>query len=455
MAGKRWWGKPCATLGCCTDPTAVSTLSIENAISNSNSELLLPAHRPFQSIARRHAAVSETPNVKSLPSTFPIRVSTLALLAALGIQAGCSSLDSGLSGDSVDYKSTATKTKSLAVPPDLSQLARDSRYQPQGGVISASSAGTAPVVGVTGSPGSPVSAGVTGSAGAATVLPTVAVAANGGMRVERQGQQRWLVVPMTPEQLWPQVRAFWEQRGFNLVVDDAKAGLLETNWSENRAKLPSDVIRSTIGKVFGNLWDTGERDQFRTRVERTATGSEVYIAHRGLEETYTSERKESTTWRARPSDPQLEAEMLTRLMVSLGVKDEPARTLVATAPEVPGRARAVAGGTAIEVDDPFDRAWRRVGLALDRGGFTVEDRDRTLGVYYVRYVDPKNAGKEEPGFWARLMGDTTNPQAAIRYRIAVKGTGDKSLVAVLTSAGAADVGENGQRIASLLAVELR
>ena len=392
--------------------------------------------------------------MKSLPAAFPIRVSTLALLAALGIQAGCSSLDSGLSGDSIDYKSAATKTKSLEVPPDLSQLARDSRYQPQGGVISASSAGTAPAVGVAGVAGV---VGVAGVAGAATVTPAVAVAvaANSGMRVERQGQQRWLVVPMTPEQLWPQVRAFWEQRGFNLVVDDAKAGLLETNWAENRAKLPSDLIRSTIGKVFGNLWDTGARDQFRTRVERTATGSEVYIAHRGLEETYTTERKESTTWRARPSDPQLEAEMLTRLMVSLGVKDEPARTLVATAPEVPGRARAVAGGTAIEVDDPFDRAWRRVGLALDRGGFTVEDRDRTLGVYYVRYVDPKNAGKEEPGFWARLMGDNTNPQAAIRYRIAVKGTGDKSVVAVLTSAGAADVGENGQRIASLLAVELR
>ena len=390
--------------------------------------------------------------MKSLPAAFPIRISTLALLAALGIQTGCSSLDAGLSGDSIDYKSTGTKTKTLEVPPDLSQLARDSRYQPQGGVISASSAGAAPAAGVAGTAGA---AGVVGVGGGATATPTVAVTANGGMRVERQGQQRWLVVPMAPEQLLPQVRAFWEQRGFNLVVDDAKAGLLETNWAENRVKLPTDLIRSTIGKVFGNLWDTGERDRFRTRVERTATGSEVYIAHRGLEETYTSERKESTTWRARASDPQLEAEMLTRLMVSLGVKDEPARTLVATAPEVPGRARPVSGGTTIEIDDPFDRAWRRVGMALDRGGFTVEDRDRTLGVYYVRYVDPKNAGKEDPGFWSRLMGDTTNPQVAIRYRIAVKGTGDKSVVAVLTSAGVADVGENGQRIASLLANELR
>ena len=378
--------------------------------------------------------------MKSPFVTTPIRKATLALSGAFALaalSAGCSSLDAGLSGDTVDYRSTAAKSKPLEVPPDLSQLARESRYQPQGGVISASSAGAAPAP---------------ATAAAASV---VAVASEGGMRVERQGQQRWLVVPLTPEQLWPQLRSFWEQRGFNLVVDDAKSGLLETNWAENRAKLPSDVIRNTLGRLLGNAWDTGERDQFRTRVERTATGSEVYIAHRGVIEVYTSERRESTTWRSRPSDSQLEAEMISRLMVSLGVKDAPARALVAAAPEVPTRARAAAGGSAIEVDDPFDRAWRRVGLALDRGGFTVEDRDRALGVYYVRYVDPRSAGKEEPGFWARLTGDTTNPLAAVRYRISVKGNGDKSTVAVLTSAGAAEVGENGQKIAALLVNELR
>ena len=403
-------------------------------------------------------AVSETLTVKSLPAATPIRLATLALLA---LSAGCSSLDLGLSGDSVDYRGAAAKTKPLVVPPDLSQLARDSRYQPQGGVISASAAAAEPAA--------------AGTAAEAAAPAAVAVSAQGGMRVERQGRDRWLVVPLTPEQLWPQLRAFWEQRGFTLTQDDAKLGLMETNWGENRAKLPADVVRNTLGRLLGNAWDTGERDQFRLRVERTAAGSEVTIAHRGAEEIYTSERRDTTTWRVRPSDPLLEAEMLSRLMVSLGVKDEPARALVAAAPEVPPRARATTAaggvgtgpstatsagtstgaGTTIEVDDPFDRAWRRVGLALDRGGFTVEDRDRAQGVYYVRYVDPRNAGKEEPGFWARLFGDTSNPQAAVRYRIAVKATGSKSTVAVLTSAGAADVGENGRRIASLLATELR
>ncbi len=365
----------------------------------------------------------------------------LAVLLAAALAAGCTTtFDS--TNEKVDYKGAAAKTKPLEVPPDLSQLARDSRYQPQGGVVSASGAGG----------GSPAVA-----AGAAAA--TVALKAQGAVRIERAGQQRWLVVAATPEQVWPQVRAFWEQQRFPIAIEDAKAGVIETGWAENRAKLPQDFIRSTIGRVFSGLYDTGERDLFRTRLERTEAGTEIYVSHRGLEEVYTDERKEITSWRSRPNDPQLEAEMLTRLMLTLSPAQPAAeaRTAVAGAPEGPARARLVAGHAALEVDDPFDRAWRRVGLALDRGGFTVEDRDRNLGLYYVRYVDPRNAGKEGPGFWARLMGDTTDPQAAVRYRIAVKGldgTG-KSAVVVLTSAGAAESGENGQRIATLLLNELR
>ena len=379
----------------------------------------------------------ETLNVK-LPAVAPFRLSLLTVVALAALQTACSSLD-GIADDKVDYRSTSTKSKSLEVPPDLTQLSRDSRYQPQGGVITASAAGAAPVAGV-------------------APRAAVALSAQDSMRIERQGQFRWLVVAQTPEALWPQLRTFWEQRGLSIAVEDAKAGVIETTWAENRAKLPVDVIRSTIGRVFGNVYDTGERDQYRMRVERTTTGSEIYIAHRGAEEVYTSERRENTTWRGRPSDPQLEAEMLARLMVTLGSKDLPTAqasiTAAAAAPQAPARARAVPGGAALEVDDPFDRAWRRVGLALDRGGFTVEDRDRTQGLYYVRYVDPKSAGKEEPGFWSRLMGES-NPLAAIRYRIVVKASGDKTVVAVLTSAGAADVGENGQRIATALVAELR
>ena len=287
----------------------------------------------------------------------------------------------------------------------------------------------------------------------------MAVAARGEIRVERAGQTRWLVVPQTPEQLWPQLKGFWEQRGFALATEDAQIGVMETNWAENRAKLPNDVVRNTLGRLVGNLYDTGERDLFRTRIERTANGSEVFVSHRGAEEVFINERREGTTWRARPSDVQLEAEMLSRMMVALSPKEEQAQALAAigNAADGPSRARLLAGQPAptVEVDDSFDRAWRRVGLALDRSGFTVEDRDRAGGLYYVRYVDPKSAGKDEPGFFARLFGSASTTQTPVRYRVALKAAGATTQVAVLTSAGTADSGENGKNIANLLLRELR
>jgi outer membrane protein assembly factor BamC len=366
---------------------------------------------------------------------------TIILLLAASL-AGCSALGEMFSGDRVDYKSGATKTAPLEVPPDLTQLSRDSRYQPQGGVVSASTIGSTPA----------------SAAAAPTSAVPVAVTTRGEARIERQGQQRWLVVNMPPEQLWPVLRAFWADRGFTLASDDPQLGVMETNWAENRAKLPNDIIRNTVGRVLGNLYDTGERDRFRTRVERTATGSEVFISHRGAEEAFTSERRDDgTRWRFRPSDPQLEAEFLTRLLIALGTKEEPARAMTAAAPEQPARARLVSGRPAatMEVDEPFDRAWRRVGLALDRSGFTVEDRDRAAGIYYVRYINPENAGKEEPGWWARLFGDRSNPQAAVRYRIQVQGGAERTTISVLTSAGTPEAGDDGKRIVGVLVGELR
>src|SRR6185369_13954690 len=152
----------------------------------------------------------------------------------------------------------------------------------------------------------------------------------GSIKLEREGNQRWLTVPMTPEQLRPQLQGFWKERGFTLVQDQADTGVMETDWAENRAKLPNDFIRNSIGKVFDSLYSTGTRDKFRTRVERTAGGSEIYVSHRGVEEVYSGDRKESTVWQPRPADPQLEAEMLQRMMLKLGVKEEVAKATVAS-----------------------------------------------------------------------------------------------------------------------------
>lgn len=376
-----------------------------------------------------------------LPAVTPTRLAVLALATLL---AGCSSIGGLFSSSDTDYRSAVVKTQALEVPPDLTQLARESRYQPQGGVVSAASAGGS-------------QAAAPAAAAAASAAGTVALSSLSGMRVERAGQERWLVVPQSPELLWPLVRGFWEKHGFNLETENAAAGVMRTQWAENRSKLPNDVVRSTIGRLLGSFYDTGERDQFSTRIERVAGGSEIYITHRGIHQIYLDERHENTTWRARPSDPQLEAEMLSQLMVELGSKPEPARASVAAAPEAPSQARPVASAdaTSLVVPEPFDRAWRRVGLALDRGGFTVEDRDRAAGLYYVRYVDPKSVGQDEPGFWAKLWGNKTNPNAALRYRIVLKPTGEKTAVSVQTTAGAPETGDNAKRIIALLVNDLR
>ena len=171
---------------------------------------------------------------------------------------------------------------------------------------------------------------------------------------------------------------------------------------------------------------------------------------------YTGERKDNTVWTRRDNDPQLESDMLARLMARLGARDEvTAKAAVAAAPEAPARARALAGAATLEVDEPFDRAWRRVGLALDRGGFTVEDRDRSAGLYYVRYIDPKATATEEPNFFAKLFGAKGPNKDPVRYRVVLKGDGGKTNVAVQTSAGAPESGDVGKAIVSQLVRDLR
>jgi outer membrane protein assembly factor BamC len=373
--------------------------------------------------------------------------SVLSVVMVAVLATGCSSVENLLSGDKIDYRSGGNKTAGLEVPPDLTQLTRDSRYQPiQGGAVSAAAYQA----------NTPAS----GPAGATAATP-VAPEAVGKMRIERLGDTRWLRTQLTPEQLWPQLQAFWKERGLTVSVDQPAVGTMETDWAENRAKLPQDAIRNTVGKVFDGLYSTGERDKFRTRVERHADGgSDVYITHRGMVEVYSSASKDNTVWQTRPADSQLEGELLSRLMLRLGATEEVAKTAIvvpSTTPASPAKARLLADqpNLTVQVDDGFDRAWRRVGVALDRSGFTVEDRDRAQGVYFVRYIDPATAGKDEPSFVSKLFSsdDKRKPE---RLRVVVaKADAERSVVTVQNNQGAAENGAAGKRITALLVDELK
>ncbi len=367
------------------------------------------------------------------------------LLTAL-ILAGCSG--SLLESKKIDYKS-AGKLPSLEVPPDLTMPTRDERYA----VPDSNNKGSATYSAYTDERSGQV------RTGAVEVLPQISK-----LRIERAGTQRWLVVPGTPDKLWPIVKEFWQATGFTLTLEMPEAGIMETDWVENRAKLPMDFIRNALGKALDSLYSTPERDKFRTRLEKGSEPgtTEIYISHRGMYEIYINEGKSDTRWQPRPADPELEAEMLQRIMVRLGVDDTRAKALLAKdQPQDHAKlARSGDGGGTLALQEPFDRAWRRVGLALDRVGFTVEDRDRTKGIYFVRYVDPETSGskKDEKGFLSKLMfwkSDKVDAKQAAKFRILVKGDGSASSVQVMTNEGTPDKSETSGKILGLLFEELK
>jgi outer membrane protein assembly factor BamC len=367
------------------------------------------------------------------------------LFAVSLMLAGCSSMS--IESKKIDYKS-AGKLPPLEIPPDLTSPSRDERYA----VPDISPRGSATF--------SAYSSERTGTkdASAQEVLPQLEK-----MRVERSGSQRWLVVAGTPDKIWPTLKEFWQELGFIVNLELPDAGILETDWAENRAKLPQDMIRATLGKFLDQVYSTPERDKFRTRLEKGAEEgtTEIYISHRGMYEVYANEGQDRTVWQPRPADPELEAEMLRRLMVRLGTEENRSKTLMAGESKKEERAKMVrvTGGVgSLQLLEAFDRSWRRVGLALDRVGFTVEDRDRAKGLYFVRYVDPEagDAKKSDGGFLSKLkFWDSSKPAANQQFRILVKGDGGESAVQILTREGGVDNSETAKKILGLLYDQLK
>ena len=368
-----------------------------------------------------------------------------ALCLTVVTATGCSGLTNLLpEGKKINYKS-AGKLPPLEIPPDLTAPGSDERY-------------TVPDISPTGS--ATFSAynaerNKTPNPSGGAILPSLE---EGGVRMERAGTQRWLVVKGEPEEIWPVVKEFWHGLGFLIKVELPEAGVMETDWAENRAKIPEDIIRNTLGKLLDSLYSTSERDKFRTRLERGAEGTtEIYISHRGMDEVM--EGNVRTVWQPRPPNPDLEAEMLSRLMMRFGVAEERARSAVASSRTPQERAQLKEKGGVLTVNEAFDRSWRRVGLALDRVGFTVEDRNRSQGIYYVRYIDPDvDSGVVGAGFFSKLAfwrDEATAADKAGQYRILLSEAGDSTEVKVLNKEGEPEKSGNASRILKLLYEQLK
>lgn len=370
----------------------------------------------------------------------------IAIVCAVIMIGGCRSLTAKLDESKGDRAVEYKKSKSLPtleVPPDLTSSTIDDALI----VPDIDPSGTATFSDYSGERSDPQQL-----ARREAVLPQT-----DNVRVERDGDKRWLVMQGDPAEVWPRVREFWIQNGFLIKTENPRIGIMETDWLENRADIPKDFIRSVLSKALDSAYSAPTRDKFRVRLEagQEPDTTEVYLTHRGVEEVV---QGESTIWQSRPSDPELEAEMLNRLVSSFGIDEQKTQAQLAKQDDDPRASltRDATGVSSLSLEEDFSRAWRRTGLALDRVGFTVEDRDRSKGLYYVRYGDP-DADDKEGGFFSRLKFWKGEDKALSNdeYLVNVVGAGEQTRVMVLNKAGAQENSATSERILSLLHEQLK
>jgi len=337
---------------------------------------------------------------------------------------GCSALTGD--GGRIDYGTGVQRTPTLEVPPDLTLPGIDDRYKvPSGGENAMTYSGYSKVNAMQ-------------SQSLSAVLPELQ-----NIRLERNGAQRWLVVNDKPENVWTVIKGFWQEIGLTIKTEDQTAGVMETDWAENRAKIPQSGLRKVLGKVFSSVYSSGERDQYLTRLERSkdGLGTEVYITYRGKEEVFTAD-KSSYKWQTRANDPEIEAIMLQRLMVRLGASELQAGNAVQAAitvqsgvvePLGTASLREIDNGkTIVVMNDAFDRAWRKVGLAIESSNLTVEDKDREKGIYFLHSTKVQKGLIEKLKFWKNTQ------DADKRYRVNVKDGGASCEVSVTDLDGASN-----------------
>lgn len=321
---------------------------------------------------------------------------TLVTVACAVAMTGCSTFFGKQTGDGPVYETNRqTQTNPLELPPDLIAPGMDRAFR------------------VPDTPGSRVSArdldrelraSPQRRDGTLEVLPESAE-----VQLRRDGQVRWLNVASEPEGLWPRLREFWRAQNLALSRDEPTVGIMETEWAENRAGIPLGMTQGLIARALGSIYDAGTRDQFRMRVERYDDATEIFISHRGATEQADSEGM-ATRWVIGDSDPELEAEMLNRLLVFLTTGETTARTMRAEEIEPDfertGRVDLVErdGRQVLVLWGEPDALWRRLGLALDRTGLVVDEQDRRTGTFLVTYrTDGVDDVQQRSGFLGRVF----------------------------------------------------
>jgi outer membrane protein assembly factor BamC len=377
-------------------------------------------------------------NPVSLTSLAGILLSVLVLTLS-----GC-----GLWGDKRDTAHEgATSGRALEVPPDLLPPELDATYRvparEDGRVSAVEAEQRQRPSGILEARPAPVPEGV-------------ALRQVGQMTVRREGNVRWLELGAAPADLWQSLREFWREQGFDLTRDEPALGVMETEWKDTAAGVPVPGVRGRLSRALGTAYDAGTRDQYRIRLERESEQvTNLYLTHRGVDQVIDEDRG-GLRWGVRPSDPGLEAEMLTRLMVHLGREEGEARDIMnLAADEGPRlREREADGQPGLELRDQFAQVWRQVGLGLDRAGLLVDDQDRSAGIFHVTYSREAARARSDGGFFSRIFRrDRVGGDG--RYQIHVAQEGDWVRVTARDREGNALRASDAASVLDLLADELR
>ena len=240
-----------------------------------------------------------------------------------------------------------------------------------------------------------------------------------------------LLIERSPEEIWGLLKSFWIQNGFQIEKELPEEGFIETAWLESREKISDGLIRNTLGKIFDGLYDTGERNKFRMRIERTKAGfSEISVVHKGLIQVASDDRFDPTiVWANRNSDQQLEELYLRRIINFVSGKEDKNSKSIDVVKKSTPTLQGDDDNNFVELTLNFNEAWKSIGLILDRLGFEVEERLREQGTYLIRYKKLDQEEKEK-GFFAKIFSSDKEQFDMNLYRIEIKNSGNMSQVFV-------------------------
>ena len=375
------------------------------------------------------------------PKTFRF----LLVLLVLFTLNGCSWLDQAFPDRSHDYKKAAV-ARSLDLPPDMkaTETVDSLIVSEQTAVLSG------------------YEASGDNQAQDCTSESSVSESVK-ALRFESDHGRYWLVVTEQPQVVWAKAREFWLENGYLIATENVEARILQTSWAEKQANVPQGMIRELLGRALSSVYSSAYQDRYRMRLERgeEAGTTEIYISHQGVEEILTSDSDEGAIrWGSRPRDPGFESELLKRMMVYM---DTPAHAATEAfvkaeqAPPAPARAALSEekdGKLSLLVYQEYPSAWRSVGIVLDRIDFAVEGRNRSEGIYTVRYSDP--LAEREQGLLSRMAfwsGD--KEQEVVTYQIRLQDDTSNTRVVVLDEQGEIEHSDTAGRILKLLFEELR